>query len=407
MRAGSLRAAAAALCVGALTAFTAFAVPSSASPASRHSHGLTRLVSGQPRFVTFGSGQAPRSNLAASVPKLQVWTTTVKDHGHVFHDSLVGLNPMVKQAHPSSTTKVVVIPVEIKLPDSKAPGGFLVSNPAVVQPACDTQSVLNRTLQSPLFASHTYVWGGTKIGTTQYEDAFQRSEFWKYTSSTGINPGYHVLLSHVTTPTQVVTVPAQYAAAAAGGCLGFEGAAYIGWWDAELHTIMANSSTVKSLVSANVLPLFLTEDFVLYTNPNNVNTSCCVLGYHSALSERTGATQTYAFTGYQNTAVLGGGLPKSDVAGLSHELGEWMNDPFVNNPTLPWGHIGQVSSCQSNFEVGDPLSGHTVAVPIGSYTYHVQELAYFSWFYHQSPSIGVHGWYSSQGTFKTSAKPCS
>lgn len=37
------------------------------------------------------------------------------------------------------------------------------------------------------------------------------------------------------------------------------------------------------------------------------------------------------------------------------------------------------------------------------FTYHVQDLAFFSWFYRQSPSIGLGGVYSLFGTFKTSA----
>ena len=35
------------------------------------------------------------------------------------------------------------------------------------------------------------------------------------------------------------------------------------------------------------------------------------------------------------------------------------------------------------------------------------ELAFFSWFYDQSPSLGVHGWYSDQATFKMFSSPCS
>jgi hypothetical protein len=34
------------------------------------------------------------------------------------------------------------------------------------------------------------------------------------------------------------------------------------------------------------------------------------------------------------------------------------------------------------------------------------ELAFFSWFYHQRPSLGVNGWYSSNGTFTTPADKC-
>jgi hypothetical protein len=84
-----------------------------------------------------------------------------------------------------------------------------------------------------------------------------------------------------------------------------------------------------------------------------------------------------------------------------------MDDPAGNNPTPPWGNVGQVTGCQSNLEVGDPLSGTDITVTMSnSYTYHLQELAFVSWFYRTSPSIGVNGWYSSNGTFKTPAAAC-
>ncbi len=94
----------------------------------------------------------------------------------------------------------------------------------------------------------------------------------------------------------------------------------------------------------------------------------------------------------------------SDVGAIAHEVGEWMDDPSGGNPTPAWGHIGQVSGCQNNLEVGDPLSGTSVtqAMPNGI-TYHPQELAFYSWFYRQHPSIGLHGWYSSNGTFRSGA----
>ena len=35
-----------------------------------------------------------------------------------------------------------------------------------------------------------------------------------------------------------------------------------------------------------------------------------------------------------------------------------MNDPYTNNPTRAWGHIGQVTHCQNNLEVGRPADRH-------------------------------------------------
>ncbi len=106
---------------------------------------------------------------------------------------------------------------------------------------------------------------------------------------------------------------------------------------------------------------------------------------------------------YDNTGAFSG---SGDISALSHEVGEWMDDPNGVNPTKPWGNIGQVSGCQNNLEVGDPLSGTVFSDTLNGKTYHPQELAFYSWFFHQSPSQGINGWYSDGGSFTTAAAPC-
>jgi hypothetical protein len=89
---------------------------------------------------------------------------------------------------------------------------------------------------------------------------------------------------------------------------------------------------------------------------------------------------------------------------MAHEVGEWANDPFGNNPTPAWGHIGQQSGCQGNFEVGDALTGTNlpaITMPNG-FNYHLQELVFFSWFY-GAPSLAANGWFSNNNTFTTDA----
>jgi hypothetical protein len=83
-----------------------------------------------------------------------------------------------------------------------------------------------------------------------------------------------------------------------------------------------------------------------------------------------------------------------------------MDDPFGNNPTPAWGHTGQVGACQSNLEVGDPLTATNIPPVTGTngFVYHLQELAFFSWFY-GAPSIAVNDWFSDNNTFKTDAGP--
>lgn len=81
-----------------------------------------------------------------------------------------------------------------------------------------------------------------------------------------------------------------------------------------------------------------------------------------------------------------------------------MNDPGVYNATPSWGHIGQQSGCQNNLEVGDALTGTNmtgIAGP-GGFTYYMQELVFYSWFF-RIPATGAGGLFSSNGTFTTGA----
>ena len=126
------------------------------------------------------------------------------------------------------------------------------------------------------------------------------------------------------------------------------------------------------------------------------------MGYHSAFN--SGGTQTYGVAEYDTTQFDPNML---DVSVLAHEVAEWYDDPFINNATPPWGNIGQVTGCQASLEVGDPLTGHhlEVSMPNGM-TYHPQELAFFSWFFDQVPSLELEGLYSWGGTLTSPASPC-
>jgi hypothetical protein len=72
--------------------------------------------------------------------------------------------------------------------------------------------------------------------------------------------------------------------------------------------------------------------------------------------------QLWHITGLDNYSiprsfVNGNNIPLTDTYFAAHEINEWVNDPFGNNPTPTWGKIGQVTGCQNNLEVGDPLTG--------------------------------------------------
>ena len=378
-----------ALGVSALVAITG-ALPASAAsvPTFRPGHALYDV--GVHTSVTLA--QAEQAGLASST--FTQFKATVKVGTTSYTYVMAGRNPAVKQTSPGATIKTKLIPVIIKFSNGDT------WDPTKTD-SCDTgASALTRVQNSPIVKSQSWTWGGTAIGTGQVTDAYQRADFWKYAQPGGINPSYAVNLSWATLSSITINVPNADAAVASISCgNGLLGAVNLNWLDPYLQKTVIPSLASKG-VNSSILPVFLLHNVVEYIGKT---TDCCVLGYHNAFST-SGGIQTYGLSMYDNSGAFSG---SNDISALSHEVGEWQNDPYTNNPTPAWGHIGQVSGCQSNLEVGDPLSGTSFAVTAGGFTYHPQELAFFSWFSHQSPSLGVNGWYSDQGTFTTFAAACS
>ena len=338
------------------------------------------------------AAQAAKAGLASST--FTQFKATVKVGSTSYTYVMAGKNPAVKQTNAAAAITAELIPVIIRFSNGDT------WDPTKID-SCDSgASALTRVQNSPIVKSQSWTWGGTAIGTGQVTDAYQRADFWKYAQPTGINPSYAVNLSWATLGAITINVPNADAATASIGCgNGLLGAVNINWLDPFLQKTVIPSLASKG-INPSTLPVFLLHNVVEYIGTTS---NCCVLGYHNAFSA-SGGIQTYGLSMYDNSGAFTG---SSDISALSHEVAEWQNDPYTNNPTPAWGHIGQVTGCQSNLEVGDPLSGTTFTVKAGSFTYHPQELAFFSWFYHQKPSLGVHGWYSDQGTFKTFAAACT
>ena len=138
-------------------------------------------------------------------------------------------------------------------------------------------------------------------------------------------------------------------------------------------------------------------------DPTNIG-DCCVGGFHSILPVGPITFQAYSPFDFDVSGLFT--TASSDTSIASHEVAEFVNDPYIINQTPAWGHTGQVAGCQGNLEVGDPLTGNEFPRIVGSngITYHLQELAFFSWFF-GNPSLGIHGWDSDNGTFLTDAGP--
>jgi hypothetical protein len=394
----------AALACGLGVSLLALMVPPLAATASAASNG-PRMLKSIPRHVLFDVGirhtltNAQIAKSATAGAKLATFSSSVIDpqNSTTYPYTMVGTNPEVKGTSSSTTVKTQVVPLKLVF----AKGGTF--DPSATD-SCDSgASALTRTQRSPVLNTLSWKVGSTPVATGEYVDEFQRTNFWNYTKPTGTNPGFNIKLAPKTLPELTVTVPTADWFEGTTKCGNkLLGLVQEGWLQNYLQTKAIPSLASKG-VNPTTLPIFLVHNVAAYTG-NNPNTkgACCILGYHSAFSHS--GTQTYVFSDYDNSGSFTG---FADVAGLTHETDEWMDDPFGNNPTAPWGHIGQVLGCQSNLEVGDPLSGTIFPLTFNGFTYHLQELAFFSWFFRQSPSIGINGEYSNAGTFSTPAAACS
>lgn len=307
--------------------------------------------------------------------------------------SMVGRSPFF-HGFRSTSVQAYLIPVIMTFSD-----GTKLDPTAPDSCGLNNQVVASVTADSPIFQNAAFSFNGANLGTTQYIDAFQRGSFWSKVSATGNR--YHTLLNLTTLPAVNVSVPAADGGATNLGVIFCTwGDVDINWFDSYVQNTLIPSLAAQG-VAPNTLPIFLFDSINLCDpyNPNLI--PCGILGYHGAYTPST-LLQTYVVSDFDTS-----GLYLGDVSVLSHEVGEWMDDPVGTNPTPLWGNVGQVVGCQNNLEVGDPLTG-SILVPqitMNNFTYSLQELAYFSWFYRLNPSPAAGGAYSDGGSFTTGAGP--
>jgi len=294
----------------------------------------------------------------------------------------------------------VIVPLKFVFPDAG-------------NPVLDGTSRVAEVQNSPLFQNTSYTADGVDLGFTQYGDAIQRAEFWNYPGFSQTD--YHVLLGLPTiAPTVMITVPST-------GC-GADGTASCGTAVLNSRGVLVGrldidyfGSLLTPLVqtySANILPIFQTDNVFLYEGTPD---QCCVLGYHDSEGPPVATARTWIYHAYTESGTFrGDGFV--DVVPLSHEVSEWLNDPFVGafsvvNWVAPYVLPGQGGACQPNFETGDVLEAllpdSSFTKTIGDITYHLQDEAFLPYFLHGTP-FSVNGWYTllNNSNFQTPSTLC-
>jgi hypothetical protein len=313
-----------------------------------------------PRFTAL----PPRAGLPPSVPGKQLvqWNGSFKDLTGVTRTfTMAGTNPA--KTNVTTNFTVWVIPVKFVYDASHGNKTFDPSKHKL----SNGRTVTQNTLKSPLFnAGIDFKQGATDLGNTEYIDAFQRGTWWG--KNVKKNTNYHVLLKAVVKPEQTINCTD---ASCQVDTFHFgtdptitAGLADINYYDSQVQAFMT-----KLGATPDVVPFFIWYDVYL-TQGIGLN-NCCIGGYHGANAGPPNG-QTYANSSYVDVKTF-----SQDVSAMSHELGEWMDNPFFGTNTV---------GCNDNsqLEVGDPLEGgpNYGAFPykLNGFTYNLQSLVWIGYF---------------------------
>jgi hypothetical protein len=324
------------------------------------------------------SGAAVANNFRSQQNTVPTWTWsflyTPKPGGsRLFPYTMVGTNPWMGSAMTTVPTQIIPI-------------ALIFSNGV----ALDGTTRVANTIASPLFQPFA-----SQTGFTQYGDAVSRASFYSVVRQT--SPNWHVLLNQpVVFPTHNITVPAdegfEFTGSASGAPIGLLN---IEWFSREVRNLLAGLN-----LDPRTLPIFLTSNTFLFAGSPQ---SCCVIGFHSAIASpgpgNTENVNTFIWASYNDHGIFGNAI--EDVTALSHEIAEWYHDPLTRNLVPAWPQPGSTACFSNILEVGDAMENFpelTFVVNMSGVQYHPQDVALFSWFARQWPSIGLKGRYSYRGS---------
>ncbi len=244
-------------------------------------------------------------------------------------------------------------------------------------------SVLDKTLASPNFVKSAF-----SNGFGQFGDAVQRAEFFSV-----MKDSWHTTLNRPRLLTPVtITVPFGQSQVFQLPDGSFMATLSADFFESQLSTILQLAGQ-----KPQEFPMLLSKNVFLYAgDPSN----CCILGFHSAYDVSTQghpAVQTFAWASWASEGIFSS---FSDITPLSHEISEWMNDPFVSN-TVPAWQSPNGRDCQGKLSSGDPtevFANSVFPITLHGFTYHPQNEALLPWFAREDPSTAFRGAYSYPDT---------
>jgi len=302
------------------------------------------------------------------------FTGSFEFQGKTFPFTVVGQAPQKGQTTHIATK---IIPISLFFEGYADEQG----NPIVL----DISSRMPAILNSPNFRPAAY--GAT--GYTQFADAVQRAQFFRVMAQ-----DWHTLLD-APSVSQTVNIEVPRGSATVYR-MRSSGAIFAvvdeGFFISQLNTIIQFEE-----LDVTALPIAVTPN--IFLAPKADIRRCCVLGFHTSFdageSENQQLVQTFVWASWIDPGIFGGTV--ADVTAISHEISEWVNDPFSRNLVPAWQFPNSGTACQNDLETGDPMSAFPHAgfpVNIDGVTYHPQNETLLQWFQRKTPSDAIDGAYS-------------
>ena len=290
--------------------------------------------------------------------------------------TMVGSDPSLGQ---STTVDTTIVPLRFEF----------------VAGALDGADNVADTIASPVFTPTSFPI--SRDSGVQFGDAFARAQFGK------VGTGYHVILGQPrVSETVTIQVPESQGVAVLSPLGVMVGRVDSTWFKTRLAAIIDEMN-----LKPTILPIFLTNNVGLYSDASHLR--CCILGGHGAGSPASDAPislagkdkiRTFVFAAYLTPNGFSRNPAISDIHALSHEIAEWIDNPFGINvvqpyriPTAP----GAPEACSAALETGDPLVGVAVPVPrnptaAAGLWWHPQDELFLNWFARngEDPELAPH-----------------
>ncbi len=325
-----------------------------------------------------GIGKDKTDSQNSHFRSLQHFSSSFSVGGQAYPYTMVGFPPASGR---TARMRSVIVPLRMRF--------MFFGDNGDINHDFDPGGAVANIAHSPLF--HDAVFAN---GVGQFGDMLQRATFWNKMDA---HHKWHVLMDEprIMAPIDIEVTP-ETGALFQDSDGNFFGDVLIDFMDSQIQTIMQLTRT-----DPDVVPIFVTG-----------NVTAEALGYHSAVSalntDNSETLQTYIYTSWLDPLLVDPLF--ADVSTIDHELGEWLNDPFINNIVPPWQYPPATdarAACADNpfLEVGDPEGNGptfsdfpTVDIPLDGVVYHFQDLVMLPWFAEERPSTAFHGWYDFPAT---------